>query len=140
MRKNILIITSILLLVVYFSTGCKKDEDTNSEFRIQIDSLKMPDTINFGNVLNVDFYGLIGDNSCYTFSKFNQLQSGASDPANSMRMEVLGIYQDDGNCQAQQVYMSPATASITGLLAGEFVMLAVQPDGSVMTGTCFVKE
>jgi hypothetical protein len=100
----------------------------------------MPDTITFGDILKVDFYGLIGNNSCYTFSRFNQLQSGGSDPANSTRMELLGIFQDNGNCQAQDVYMNPVTANISGLIAGNFTLLVVQPDGTVMTGTCFVDE
>jgi hypothetical protein len=140
MRNYLLIIASMLILIVYLSTGCKKDEDTNTEFRIQVDSLKMPDTITVGDVLSVDFYGLVGDNSCYNFSRFNQLQSGAADPANSMRMELLGIFQDNGNCQAQDVYMNPVTANITGIVAGDFALLVVQPNGSVMTGTCHVKE
>ncbi len=141
MRKHLLIITSILLLVVYFSTGCKKDdENQTNEFLIQVDSLKMADTVDFGSILDVDFYGLIGTNDCYKFSKFQQVESIASDPENSLRVQTFGKIEDNGNCQAGLVYMNPVTLQISGMLKGNFRLLALQPDGTVMTAVCYVRE
>lgn len=139
MNKYILIITSILILIIYFSTGCKKEE-TSSEFVIQADSLKMPDTIQFGTTLDVDFYGLVGTNDCYTFSRIAQLESVLVDPNNSMRVQLYGDYTDNGNCQAGLVYMNPLNYQVTGMFAGTFTVLVQQPDGSVMTGSTYVKE
>lgn len=140
MRNHLLIIVSILFLLVYFSSGCKKDEDSNNEYLIKIDSIKMADTIDFGEVLDVEFYGLIGDTDCHKFSRFEQVEPVAGDPQNSIRMKTYGIKEDKDNCQPQMVYMNPVTLQISGMFAGEFRLLAVQPDGSVMTAICFVKE
>jgi hypothetical protein len=141
MKKHLLIITGILLFALYMSSGCKKDDDNDTnEYLIQIDSIQIPDTIDFGSLLDVDFYGLVGTTDCHAFSRFEQLEPVASDPQNSIRIQTLGVYNDNGNCQSQDVYMNPATLQIAGMFAGNFLVLAVQPDGTIMTATCYVRE
>lgn len=140
MRKYILIITSILVLAVYLSTGCKKEDDTNTEFIILVDSLRMPDTVSFGSMLEIDFYGLVGTNDCYTFSQVKQLESTSVDPQNSIRFQLYGDYVDNGNCQGGGVYMNPVTTTLSGMLPGTFAVLVQQPDGTVMTGFTYVEE
>ena len=140
MRKYILIITSILILVVYLSTGCKKEDDPNTEFVILVDSLRMPDTVSFGSMLEIDFYGLVGTNDCYTFSRIEQLESTTVDPQNSIRFQLYGDYVDNGNCQAGLVYMNPVTTTLSGMFAGTFTVVVQQPDGTLMTGFTYVKE
>lgn len=138
------IIPAILVLAItsllYFSTGCKKDENTTNEFVIQIDSLRMPDTIAFGSQLDIKFYGLIGTNDCYDFKEFEEVAPNVGDPQNSIKIKTWGIYQDSGNCQAQTVYMNPATLQLTGMAAGTFRVNAIQPNGTIMTATTYVKE
>ena len=140
MRNYLLIIASLLLIVIYSTTGCKKEENSTNEFLIQIDSLKMADTIDFGSALDVNFFGLIGTNDCYKFSKFQQVDNVIGDPQNTIRVQTYGKIEDSGDCVAGIVYMNPATLQITGMFAGTFTVLALQPDGTVMTATCFVKE
>jgi hypothetical protein len=140
MRNSILIIVSVLLLVVYFSTGCKKEEDTTNEFLVKIDSIQMADTIDFGSALDVNFFGLIGTNDCYSFSRFEQVQAVVGDPDNSIRIQTYGKFEDNGNCQPATVYMNPVTLQITGMFAGTFRVLAIQPDGTILTAVCYVKE
>ena len=141
MKKNILVISVILVITgLVWSTGCKKDDDTGSDFLIQIDSIVLPDTIQFGDTLHVKFYGMVGPDGCYKFDHFEQVPPVTGDLENSMKFKVWGRHEDTGNCNQQIVYLNGAEITINGLSKGPFFVFVIQPDGMVMSGVVYVKE
>ncbi|RLD42438.1 MAG: hypothetical protein DRI89_07285 [Bacteroidetes bacterium] len=141
MKKNTLIISVILVMtgLLVWSTGCKKDE-TNPDFLIQIDSIVMPDTIHVTDTLLVKFYGVIGPDGCYKFDRFENAALEGNDPANSMKFKIWGKHEDTGNCNQQIVYLDGAEVGINGFIKGIFNVLVVQPDGTIMVSSVYVKE
>jgi hypothetical protein len=62
----------IASLVIYFFShfsSCQKDEDYNY-FRIQVHSVYIPESVLASQPFEVEFYGIVGYNGCYSFEKF----------------------------------------------------------------------
>ncbi len=57
-----------------------------------------------------------------------------------MKFKVWGKHEDTGICTQQIVYLDGTEIGINGFIKGNFNILVVQPDGSIMTGLVFVKE
>ena len=142
MKKNLVIISAIFIMagLLIWSTGCKKDENPNNEFLIQIDSIVHPDTIQLTDTLSVKFYGEVGPNGCYSFNRFERMDLASGDPASAIKIKTWGKYEDNGNCTQQIVYLDGAEIGINGFIKGTFSILVIQPDGSIMTGLVYVKE
>ena len=142
MKKNTLIISVILVMtgLLIWSSGCKKDEGPSPDYLIQIDSIVFADTISLSDTLSVKFYGVVGPNSCYSFNKFEKVELGGSDPANSLKLKVMGKHEDTGNCGDQIVYLDGAEILIDGFAKGNFHILVVQPDETIMVGSGYVEE
>ena len=142
MKKNTLIISVILVMtgLLIWSSGCKKDEGPSPDYLIQIDSIVFADTISLSDTLSVKFYGVVGPNNCYSFNKFERVDLGQNDPANSMKIKVWGKQEDTGNCNDQPVYLDGAKILINGFAKGNFHILVIQPDETIMIGSGYVKE
>jgi len=142
MKKNAFIISVILAMtgLLVWSSGCKKDDDTNPDFLIKIDSLVFRDTVNVNDTLFIKFYGTVGPNGCYQFSRFEQVPYQDGDVVNSMKIKVWGKLEDTGNCPDQIVYLDGAEIIVNGFQPGNFNIFVIQPDGSIMNGLVFVTE
>ena len=142
MKKNTLLISVVLLMagLLVWSSGCKKDDGPNPDFLIQIDSIVMADTIELSDTLLVKFYGVVGPNGCYKFDRFEQLNLGDNDPANSVKLQVWGKHEGNDNCFDQIVYLDGTELLINGFAKGDFRILVRQPDETIMVGLVYVKE
>ncbi len=58
----------MIFLSGHFSS-CQKDEDYEY-FLIQVDSVSIPETILANQSFELEFFGYIGHNGCYSFSEF----------------------------------------------------------------------
>ncbi len=139
MNKNILTAFAVMIsLTVIIWSGCKKDNGPNiEEFIIQIDSMVHLDTINSGDTLNIKFYGLIGPNGCYAFDEF-ALEYSPDDQ--ELAIESIGIHTFNDMCANAMVYMNGRELEVDGFVAGEYVITAIQPDGSSLSQNVYVKE
>ena len=142
MKKNTLIISAILVMagLLVWSTGCKKDDGPSPDYVIQVDSVVMPDTIQLTDTLSVKFYGEVGPNGCYKFERFENISTGGSDPANSMKFRLWGKHEDTGNCSPQPVNLDGIGIGINGFIEGNFSVLVIQPNETIMVSTVYVKE
>jgi hypothetical protein len=139
MNKKIITVLSVVfsLLVITWS-GCKKDNGPQvEEFTIQIDSIVHPDTINFGEKLSIKFYGLVGPNGCY---EFDRLVPEYFSEVNELAVECLGIHTFNDVCTEILVYMDGQELLVSDVPAGSLIIKGIQPDGSVISQTVFVKE
>jgi len=137
MNKNIFTALAVLFsITVLIWSGCKKDDGPNTErFIIQIDSIVHPDTINFGADLSIKFYGPIGPDGCYAFDKLvPDLIEG------ELVIVSWGIHTFEDICTQSAVYMNGHELLVSEVPAGEFIIKAVQPNGSAIIGNVFVKE
>ena len=137
MKKHIF--TALVLMFSLFIliwSGCKKDDDPEfQEFIIKIDSIVHADTINFGNDLSIKFYGLIGEDDCYSFDRLvTDYVPG------ELAVTSWGIHTSSENCTPSTVYMNGAELLVSEIPAGNILIVAVQPDGSKIEQNVFVKE
>lgn len=142
MKKHTLLLSAILLMagLLVWTSGCKEDDGPQPDFLIKIDSIVFADTIQTTDTLSVKFYGEIGPNGCYQFNRFEQVGLNGGDPLNSIKFQVWGRYEDTGNCTDAISYMNGNEIGINGFVTGNYNILVVQPDGSIMSGLVYVKE
>ncbi len=142
MKRTTLIISVLLVLtgILVWSTGCKKDDNGPSEFQVLLDSILYQDTIQKTDTLNVKFYGYLGASSCYEFSRIERVSLSANDPPSAIKFKVWGKFEDTGNCADVESYLNGAAVAVTGFIPGNFNILVMQPDGTIMTGLVYVKE
>ncbi len=137
MKKHIFTAITVLAFTsVLIWSGCKKDDGpVTEEFIIHIDSLVHADTINFGEDLSIKFYGPIGPNGCYAFNKLvPEFIEG------ELVVTNWGIQTFENTCTPIAVYMNGHELLVSEIPAGNFVIIAVQPDGSNITQNVFVVE
>jgi len=140
MKKYSLIISLLVVAFVVTISSCKKNDDpVLNESVILIDSIVHPDTINFGEKLEINYYGVIGD-GCDYFSRFEEIPLAEGEFANTFKIKVWKYREDAANCSEQLKYLTDAQIGLTGMLAGDFLIKVVQPDGSELTGEVFIKE
>ena len=138
MKKTLTLALVILLATVtYLSTGCKKNKDPEEvEFIMAVDSIRHPDTITVGEVLEIKFFGVIGPNDCFEFSRFEP----AFGPTN-MQFTLYGkeIKRDD--CKGAGQYLNGGGVGITDATAGDWTITVLQPEGvTPITSKVHVRE
>ena len=122
--------TIILVLIIgsfiYFSTGCKKDNEPETvESIMLVDSIQHLDTIKSGEVFEVLFYGPIGPNNCYSFSRFV--------PAfglDAMNFTLYSLETKRDDCEGGEVYLNGQGVGITDMTPGVWSIQVNQPEGN----------
>jgi hypothetical protein len=121
-----ILILILITTITYFSAGCNKKDDTPSpvQFTIKVDSIHHADTIHVGETFDIDCFGKVGDNDCYEFQEIKDtINTG------TITLELIGKHTFRENCAGGIIYMSPATARISGLTAGDWTITINQPEG-----------
>lgn len=126
MNKSLIIVLVLALAsLIYLSTGCKKDEEPQTvEYLMLVDSLVHADTINVGEKLEIRFYGPIGPNACYSFSRF---VPGFG--LNAMNFTLYGSQIISDTCGGNPRYNSGEGVAIDDMTVGEWSILVNQPEG-----------
>jgi hypothetical protein len=120
----------IVSLIIYFLghfSSCQKDEDYEY-FLIQVDSVSIPETILANQPFELEFYGYIGHNGCYSFSKF------VSEKQNkTILFETWGKLNVKSTiCSDALVYLNGKKIEFLLEEAGNYNLKIKQPDGTFL--------
>ena len=137
MKKQILIKSTIILsLFMLIWSGCKKDSSPEIEtFIIHIDSIIHADTINFGDNLIIKFYGKIGPDGCYSFNEI-----APEYITGTLSVTCWGKHTYESVCTQDTVYMVGKTLQVSEMPVGKTIIEAIQPDGTSISQSVYVKE
>ena len=127
MSKSLTIVLVLILSsVIYFSTGCKKDNEPQTvEYVMQVDSAVHADTIKVGEKFEIYFYGPIGPNNCYSFLRF---EPGFG--VNAMNFTLYGSQIVSDTCGGTPPrYLDGGGVAIDDMTVGEWTILVNQPAG-----------
>ena len=130
-----LIITTILGYIILFP-GCVKfddDEEQETYFLIEVDSISLADTITTSDTLFISFYGTVGTTDCYSFYQFYP-----ETIVDTIKVEVLGKLLPGENCDSVMVYLEGEQLNILNFDEGTYFVHVKQPDGSLLTDSLAV--
>jgi hypothetical protein len=63
-------VTFGLFLTILMVSCAGKNSRQQVEYLIQVDSVQLADTVKLKETFDITFYGVIGENGCYKFSRF----------------------------------------------------------------------
>ena len=135
---KVLVPIAIMAFIVVFSS-CKKDDPVVNESIILIDSIVHQDTVALGGVLDIKFYGVIG-NGCDYFSRFEELDLDEGESINTLKLRIWRRTEDNSICTEQLKYLDGSEINLSGMLAGDFFLRIGQPDGSFLESKAYIKE
>ena len=129
-----LIITTILGYMIIF-TGCVKfeEEEQDTYFLVEVDSIGLADTITTTDTLSISFYGTVGNNSCYSFSHFYPQTN-----VDTIDVEVWGKLAPGENCDSVLVYLEGEQLKIINFDEGTYFVHVKQPGGGLLTDSLTV--
>jgi hypothetical protein len=142
MKKSVITVTVVVLSVLAtLWSGCDNNNDPNTEeFIIQIDSVVHVDTINFGEILSINFYGEVGPDKCYAFKELVPEYIIISDTEGELTVTSFGLHTFKDICLTGEVYMNGSELAVSDIPAGNLVINAIQPDGTSISQNVFIKE
>ncbi len=125
--RNLIISVWLIFLAGNFSS-CKKNVADYQYFLIKIDSVSIPESIFAKQPFDVEFYGYIGHNGCYSFSEFvSETQS------KTIRVEAWGkLNLGSKICTDVMVGLQGEKLNIFINEAGSYKLLIKQPDGTFL--------
>lgn len=119
MRKYVFIFSASFLL---FLLSCSLFEKDPYYFRVEIDSLKVPDTIFSGDTLEIKLYGLIGNNGCYSFDRFCTERDSMN-----VELSVRGRKVHSDVCPQVMIYLDTSYMALPPFDPGTFEIEILQP-------------
>ena len=134
MKFFIIIPVFTLFIFFVFLSNCSKEKFKPYEFQIYVDSIVFADTIQAGNTLEIEFYGIISCNGCASFERFDTKFS-----QNSVFIEAIGKGSGANICPEVMVYLDGTILQINNLTEGEFTVRVGQPDDTELVETVIVE-
>jgi len=108
--------------LIFFS--CRNDLSSNSDFLIHVDSIRVPETVIQAKSFDIEFFGVIGFNGCYSFKTFNRVVKG-----NEITIEAFGTLDEkSGVCPDVLVTLDGIKLSSTINLPGIYQIIIKEPD------------
>ena len=138
MKKLIFgLIGASIIVILFLTGGCKLGNNNSSftEFAIQIDSIQHPDTVVFGKTLNIKFYGTIGPNDCYSFSRFVGGITG-----NQINIAAFGKFSNGTVCASVMQYLTGDTLGVNLVTSGTYVIHVMEPAPPDIYDTVYVSH
>jgi hypothetical protein len=125
MRKVISYITLLSVAAFFmFSLSCTKEPFTSSDFMIKVDSIKLPDIITAGTPFDMEFFGIVGSDGCFSFKTFKR-----SSQNQTIVIEAWGTYAKTGeNCTGPVVTMDGIKLNISFPVPGNYTIYVREPD------------
>lgn len=137
MKKYIFtLIAPLLFMSIFLWGGCKLDSPSNTqytEFVMEIDSIIHPDTIRLGSSLPIKFYGTIGPDGCYSFSRFDGHFEGKN-----ILITAYGRKSDETVCPDVMQYLQGLTLTVNQLDTGRYIIHVQQAFPPDLYDTVFV--
>jgi len=129
------IIPAVALMIFFaFLSNCSKEEFKSFEFQIYVDSIALADTIQAWDTLEIEFFGTIGTNGCFSFERFDTEFS-----QNSVFIKAIGKASGANVCPDVMVYLDGTILQIVNLTEGEFTFRVGQPDDTELVETVVVE-
>jgi hypothetical protein len=123
---------SVLLLQYSCST---EPENDYTYFKIMVDSLSHPDTISVNDTLKIKFYGFVGPDGCYEFSRFE-----VHSKTNELVLTVWGSKPNfQTACPEVLVYLDGKEYKTVFNQAGLYHIKINQPDNSLLIDSVYVQ-
>jgi hypothetical protein len=117
----------IVLMFICSLESCDHKPDYRS-FLIKVDSIHVPDTLIANSPFDIEFFGTIGVNGCYSFSDFNIQQDNAD-----LLIEVWGqVDLRQTVCPTVMVYLSGQKITCTFPDPGDYNIKIKQPDNTFL--------
>jgi hypothetical protein len=129
------IFPGVLLLLLSLSLfNCKK-KDTETQFVIKVDSIRVADTVAVGTSLRIEFFGTIGPNGCYSFS-----HDETDFVQTTVLIKLWGKNSGSGDCPDVIVKLDGMYMDVNFNSAGTYTIQIVQPDNSKLTKDVVVED
>jgi hypothetical protein len=120
----------IASLIIYFLghfSSCQKDEDYEY-FHIQVDSVHIPESVEVNQPFELEFYGYIGHNGCYSFYEFIWEKQDQN-----IFVETWGkVSLKSTICSDALVYLNGEKLSLLLKETGHYNLKIKQPDGTFL--------
>ena len=115
--------------MIFFTSCVKFDEEEEQEtyFLIDVDSIDLADTITITDTLFISFYGTVGNTSWYSFYQFY-----AETVVDTINIEVWGMLTPGENCDSVLVCLEGEQLNIINFVEGTYFVHVKQPDGSLL--------
>lgn len=103
-------------------------------FVVRVDSIQTPPAVGVGDTMKVRFWGVIGNNACYSFSHFEVQRD-------SLRatVTVWGKHIPAEVCAAVMVELDGRVLPLVPQKKGTLTLNIRQPDGTALTRTVVVQ-
>jgi hypothetical protein len=116
----------MIITICFIISSCLSDSYTHEEFLIKVDSIHLADTTTSNTPFDIEFFGTIGWDGCYSFSGFNQTFNN-----NDIIIEALGSYDNkDRKCPSVMVSLDGHKLNATIPHPGIYNIKVAQPDNS----------
>ncbi len=134
-KMQLKIFPAILLLILSLSLFHCKKKDTETQFVIKVDSIRVADTVAVGTNLRIEFFGTIGPNGCYSFShdETDFVQTTVS-------IKLWGKNSGAGDCPDVVVKLDGMYMDVNFNASGTYTIQIVQPDDSKLLEKVVVED
>ncbi len=134
MKTQIRIFNVLLLLLLSLSLfNCNKDTET--QFVIQVDSIRVADTVVVDANLRIDFFGTIGPNGCYSFS-----HDETDFVQTTISIKLWGKNSGESDCPDVVVKLDGLYMDVNFNSSGTYTIQIVQPDNTKLLKTVIVTD
>ena len=134
MKTQIRIFNVLLLLLLSLSLfNCNKDTET--QFVIQVDSIRVADTVVVDANLRIDFFGTIGPNGCYSFS-----HDETDFVQTTISIKLWGKNSGESDCPDVEVKLDGLYMDVNFNSSGTYTIQIVQPDNTKLLKTVIVTD
>jgi hypothetical protein len=133
MKRNKLI-TYLFIPVIFISVCCFSScwflDPASELYRIQVDSISAPGTVNFNtDTVVIKFWGKIGDDTCHSFQYFQGVQDSLG-----IELALWGYFNPAyrKGCPGADVQLAGREFRVMPQRRGNFTITIRQPDGTVL--------
>ena len=114
-------------MIVCMTLGsCHRAPNETESFLIKVDRIQAPISVNAGSPFDIEFFGTIGSNGCFSFGEF--IQNSAN---NEITIEALGKVDTKARvCPAVMVYLDGYKLNMSLSTPGNYLIRIKQPDNT----------
>ena len=124
---------SLIILATNFLLSCNHESGYRL-FLVKVDSIQVSNAPVANSPFDINFYGTIGWNGCYSFSNFNVQQDNLN-----ILIEAWGRVDKATICPTVMVYLTGHNVTYTVQIPGTYNIKIKQPDNSYLEKQIAIK-
>lgn len=115
------------IVSVFFLHSCNTTEPEQDvvQYKVKVDSIQAPNSVNLGDTVVVRFFGTIARDGCSSFSRFEDLLGNLT-----VDLTVWAQRKKAFACPTVMVYLDGKEYKFIGTKMGQLTITIHQPDGS----------